>query len=71
MTKLIAVVVFTLTCGSAFAQNAGPLPQAGKDHPEVTKGAKESGAMDTTGMNTRDSKKQMSKDAGKKGDVKK
>jgi hypothetical protein len=71
MKKLIAITAFALMCGSALAQNTGPLPQTGKDHPEVTKGAKESGAMDTTtGKNTRDNKKHMSKGAGK-GDVKK
>ena len=55
MKKL--VVCFLLLFAPAFAQNSGPLPQTGLDHPEVTKGAKESGAMDirkgkgTTGMN--------------------
>ena len=71
MKTLVAIVALTLMCGSALAGDTGPLPQAGKDHPEVTKGAKESGAMDTTGMNTRDSKKDMSKGAAKKGEVKK
>jgi hypothetical protein len=55
MKKL--VVIFLLLSAPAFAQDKGPLPQTGLDHPEVTKGAKESGAMDTrkgkatTGMN--------------------
>ena len=70
MKQLIASAAFALMCGSVFAQNTGPAPQTGMDHPEVTKGAKESGAMDTTGVNTRDGKKHMSKGAGKKGDVK-
>ena len=41
------VVIFLLLSAPAFAQDKGPLPQTGLDHPEVTKGAKESGAMDT------------------------
>jgi hypothetical protein len=51
------VVIFLLLSAPAFAQDKGPLPQTGLDHPEVTKGAKENGAMDTrkgkttTGMN--------------------
>jgi hypothetical protein len=32
----------------AYAQDTGPAPQTGKEHPEVLRGAKESGAMDTT-----------------------
>ena len=49
MRKIIVLTVFTLMAGSAFAGDTGPLPQAGKDHPAVTKGAKESGAMETGG----------------------
>ncbi|MBR1122706.1 hypothetical protein JQ628_14355 [Bradyrhizobium lablabi] len=76
MKQLIAAAAVILMCGPAFADNTGPAPQTGMDHPEVTKGARESGAMDTTGVNTRDSKqdmsrKDMSKGAPKRGDVKK
>ena len=53
MKSTIAVTVFVLMCGPAFAGDTGPLPQTGKDHPEVTKGAKESGAMDTRGAATK------------------
>jgi hypothetical protein len=57
-------VIFLLVSAPAFAQDKGPLPQTGLDRPEVTKGAKESGAMDTrkdkgkgtTGMNKRSKK---------------
>jgi len=59
MKKLVAI--FLLLFAPAFAQDRGPLPQTGLDRPEVTKGAKESGAMDTrkdkekstTGINKR------------------
>ena len=50
MKKLIAVTAFTLMCGSAFAQVTGPAPQTGMEKPGMTNGAKENGAMDTTGM---------------------
>ena len=50
MKKLIAVATFTLTCGSAFAQNNGPAPQSGMEKPGMTNGARENGSMDTTGM---------------------
>jgi hypothetical protein len=50
MGKLVAVLL--LLSAPAFAQNSGPLPQTGLEHPEVTKGAKESGAMDTKGKTT-------------------
>ena len=49
MKKLIAVSALTLLCGSAFAQNTGPAPQTGMEKPGTTNGAKENGAMDTTG----------------------
>ena len=52
MKRTIALTMFALMCGSAFAGDTGPLPQTGKDHPAVTKGAKESGAMDTRGAAT-------------------
>jgi hypothetical protein len=61
MKKL--VVILLLLFAPAFAQNSGPLPQAGLDHSEITKGAKESGAMDTrkgkgtTGLNKRSNEK--------------
>jgi hypothetical protein len=48
MKKLLAALI--VLAGPAFADNTGPSPQAGKDQPGMTKGAKESGAMDTTGM---------------------
>jgi len=52
MKKLIAVTTLALLCGSAFAQNTGPAPQTGMEKPGTTNGAKENGAMDTTGMST-------------------
>ena len=57
MKKIIAVAAFVLMSGAAFAGDTSPLPQAGKDPPGVTKGAKESGAMDTSGKSSRDSRK--------------
>ena len=48
MKTLLAVTAAILIGSSAFAQDRGPAPQTGKEHPEVLKGAKESGAMDTT-----------------------
>jgi len=48
MKNLLAVTAVVLIGSSAFAQDRGPAPQTGKEHPEVLKGAKESGAMDTT-----------------------
>lgn len=71
MKAIVAIAVLTLMFGPALAGNTGPLPQSGKDHPEVTNGAKESGAMETTGKSARDGKKDMSKGAAKAGDVKK
>ena len=50
MKKLVAVTAVFLLCGSAFAQNTGPAPQTGMEKPGMTNGAKENGAMDTTGM---------------------
>jgi hypothetical protein len=50
MKKLVTITALTLLCGSAFAQNAGPAPQAGMEKPGMTNGAKQDGAMDTTGM---------------------
>ena len=52
MKEFIIVTAFSLLCGSAFAQNTGPAPQTGMEKPGMIKGAKESGAMDTTGMST-------------------
>ena len=52
MKKYITVTLLTLSCGSAFAQNAGPAPQTGMEKPGMTNGAKENGAMDTTGTST-------------------
>ena len=50
MKKAIAIAAFTVVCGAAFAQNAGPAPQTGMEKPGMTNGAKEDGSMDTTGM---------------------
>ncbi|TYL81644.1 hypothetical protein [Bradyrhizobium cytisi] len=50
MKGLITVAAVTLLWGSALAQNTGPAPQTGMEKPGITQGAKENGAMDTTGM---------------------
>jgi hypothetical protein len=50
MKKLLTLAALILMCGSAFAQNSGPAPQTGMEKPGMTNGAKENGAMDTTGM---------------------
>lgn len=71
MKRIVAVAAFAVMCGSALAQDKGPAPQTGMDHPEVTKGARENGAMDTTGANTRAGKKDASRGAPKKGDIRK
>ncbi|KRP96045.1 hypothetical protein ACVIHI_002374 [Bradyrhizobium sp. USDA 4524] len=75
MCKLIAVTVFTLICGAAFAQDIGPAPQSGMERPENTNGATQSGAMDTTGMDVkRANKSEMkntAKGAAKRDDAKK
>ena len=52
MKNIVAAVALVLMCGSASAQNAGPAPQSGMEKPGMTDGAKQNGAMDTTGMNT-------------------
>ena len=52
MKKFLVVTAITVLCGPAFAQNTGPAPQTGMEKPGTTDGAKESGAMDTTGMST-------------------
>ena len=52
MKMFVSVAALALLCGSAFAQNTGPAPQTGMERPGTTSGAKESGAMDTTGMST-------------------
>jgi hypothetical protein len=49
---LIAIAAISVVCGSALAQNTGPLPQSGMERPGMTNGAKEDGRMDTTGMST-------------------
>jgi hypothetical protein len=73
--KLVAIVVFSLMCGSAFAQETGPAPQSGMEKPGMTNGAKENGAMDTTGMSNTKGNIKRDKDgapaAGKKDDMKK
>ena len=48
--KFIIATALALRCGTAFAQDTGPAPQTGMEKPGMTSGAKESGAMDTTGM---------------------
>jgi len=52
MKNFFIVTALTLLCGSAFAPNTGPPPQTGMEKPGTTNGAKENGAMDTTGMST-------------------
>lgn len=52
MKKLIATTALAFFCGPALAQNTGPAPQAGMEKPGMTSGAKQNGAMDTTGMST-------------------
>jgi hypothetical protein len=52
MKTLVAVTVFALICGAAFAQNAGPAPQTGMEKPGTVSGAKPDGSMDTTGMSS-------------------
>ena len=52
MKTFITVIILTLLCGSAFAQNTGPAPQTGMEKPGTTSGAKQDGSMDTTGMGT-------------------
>jgi hypothetical protein len=52
MKRLIATAVFFTMCGSAFAQDAGPAPQTGMEKPGMTNGARQNGAMDTTGMSS-------------------
>ncbi|WP_194454513.1 hypothetical protein [Bradyrhizobium sp. CCBAU 53421] len=53
MYKPIVVIIFTLICGTAFAQDIGPAPQSGMERPENTNGATPNGSMDTTGMDTK------------------
>lgn len=53
MKMAIAIAAFfSLVCGSALAQNAGPAPQTGMEKPGMTSGARENGSMDTTGMSS-------------------
>lgn len=52
MKKFIIITALAVLCGSAFAQNTGPAPQTGMEKPGMTNGAKQDGAMDTTGMST-------------------
>ena len=51
MKQIIALAAFLVMCGSALAQNTGPVPQTGMERPENTNGASAKGSMDTTGMN--------------------
>jgi hypothetical protein len=50
MKEFTIAAALVLLCGPAFAQNTGPAPQTGMEKPGMTEGAKESGAMNTTGM---------------------
>ena len=50
MKEFTIAAALVLLCGPAFAQNTGPAPQTGMEKPGMTEAAKESGAMDTTGM---------------------
>jgi hypothetical protein len=50
MKAFVTAAALTLLCSSALAQNTGPAPQTGMEKPGTTNGAKENGAMDTTGM---------------------
>ena len=52
MKTPIIVSALAVLCGSASAQNTGPAPQTGMEKPGMTNGAKENGALDTTGMST-------------------
>lgn len=49
MNKILLAAALTIFCGSAFAQNTGPLPQTGMEKPGTTNGAKPDGSMDTSG----------------------
>ena len=75
LKNLIAVAAISVMYGSAFAQNAGPLPQSGMEKPGMTSGARENGAMDTTGMSAAKGNVKRDKDgapaAGKKDEMKK
>ncbi|MGY3445760.1 MULTISPECIES: hypothetical protein [unclassified Bradyrhizobium] len=53
MYKPIIIMLLTLICSPAFAQNTGPAPQSGMERPENTNGATPRGSMDTTGMDTK------------------
>ena len=75
MKTLITVGALALLCGSAFAQKTGPAPQTGMEKPGMTNGAKENGAMDTTGMSSTKGNIKRDKDGapapGKKDDARK
>ena len=70
MKKLVAVLI--VLSGQAFAQNTGPAPQTGMEKPGMTSGAKENGAMDTSGTGTTKGNIKRDKDGapGKKGEKK-
>jgi hypothetical protein len=63
MAKLVAILL--LLSAPALAQDKGPLPQTGLEHPEGVKGAKENGAMDTKGKTTTGMNKRSRKDVKK------
>jgi hypothetical protein len=50
MKMFVSIIALVFLCGSAVAQNTGAAPQTGMEKPGTTSGAKESGAMETTGM---------------------
>lgn len=62
MKWLIAALI--VLSGPAFADNTGPLPQTGMEQPGKTNGAKENGAMDTTGMSPTKGNMKREKDGG-------
>ena len=64
MYKPIVVIIFTLICSAALAQNSGPAPQSGMERPENTNGATPKGSMDTTGMDTKRANESETKAAG-------
>ena len=70
--KLVVATAIVVISGAAFAQNTGPAPQTGMEKPGMTSGAKESGAMDTSGMSPTKGNMKREKDGapGKKDDKK-
>lgn len=52
MKTLVAAAALAFIGSAALAQDRGPAPQSGMEKPGMTDGAKQSGAMDTTGAAT-------------------